>query len=61
MFAEPYTEGSAGLTCVHLMARETFQLVNSTFLVFVGFWCLFLRGRAKDLSAPQYKEEEEQE
>jgi len=29
-------EGPTGLTCVHLMARETFQMVNSTFLVFVG-------------------------
>jgi len=28
MFAVPYTEGPAGLTYVHLKARETFQLVT---------------------------------
>jgi len=42
MFAVPYTEGPACLTCVYLMAREKFQLVNSTFLVFDGFRCVLL-------------------
>ena len=40
MFAVPYTERPAGLTCVLLVACDTFKLVNSTFLVFVGFWDL---------------------
>ena len=38
MSAVPYTEWTVGLTCVLLVACETFNLVNSIFLVFVGFW-----------------------
>ena len=37
MFAIPHTEGTTGLTSVYLVACETFKLVNSIFLVFVGF------------------------
>ena len=40
MFAVLYTEWPAGLTCEHLVACDTFKLVNSTFLVPVGFWGL---------------------
>jgi len=36
MFAEPYTERMAGLTCVYFVVCETLKLVNSIFLTFVG-------------------------
>ena len=42
MFTVSYTEWTAGLTCVLLVACETFKLVNSIFLVFVGFWDILL-------------------
>ena len=35
MFSVSYTEGSASLTCVHLITCETFKLVNPVFLIFV--------------------------
>jgi len=38
MFAEPYMERTAGLTCVFLVASETLKLVNSIFLIFIGLW-----------------------
>jgi len=38
MFAEPYMERTAGLTCVYFVSCETLKLVNSIFLIFVGLW-----------------------
>ena len=41
MLVEPHAEGSAGLTDIFLVARETYKLVYSIFIIFVQFFSFF--------------------